>query len=360
MLLTLYGPRAADVKRGTRQTWACAGDMRHADPMTSALTHVHTASSGHRIHCVTAGEGPTVVMVHGFPESWYSWRHQLSALAQAGYRAIAIDVRGYGRSSRPAEVDAYAMTALVGDVVAVIDDAGPEPAVVVGHDWGAPIAWNTALLRPDRVRGVAGLSVPYNPRGSVRPLEGLRALADDGQDPPGQRFYIDYFQEPGVAEAEAEIDVARWLTGFYFTASGEADPSQPTMGLVPRGKPMSDRFQYPGEGQMAWLGPDDLAFYIEEFERTGLTGGFNRYRNIDRDWAELAPWHGAPITVPSLFIGGDRDGPTQLGRRAIERFPETLPNLVSMEILAGCGHWTQQEQPDKVNRMLLDFLSQLP
>ncbi|MEM9134628.1 MAG: alpha/beta hydrolase [Actinomycetota bacterium] len=327
--------------------------------MTTSFTHHHVDSSGHRIHCVSAGEGPAVVMVHGFPESWYSWRHQLTALADAGYRAIAIDVRGYGRSARPADIEAYAMTALVGDVIAVVDDAGPEPAVVVGHDWGAPIAWNTALLRPDRVRGVAGLSVPYNPRGPVRPLAGMRALADDGQDPPGQLFYIDYFQEPGVAEAEAEVDVARWLTGFYFSASGEADPTAPSIGFVPRQKPMSERFQYPTDGQMAWLGADDLAFYVGEFERTGLTGGFNRYRNIERDWTELAPWHGAPITVPALFIGGDRDGPTLLGARAIERFDQTLPELVTSEILSGCGHWTQQERPDEVNRILLGFLSQL-
>ncbi len=333
--------------------------MGQAVAMVASFAHHHVNSSGQRIHCVSAGEGPAVVMVHGFPESWYSWRHQLTALADAGFRAIAIDVRGYGRSSAPDEIEAYAMTALVGDVIAVIDDAGPEPAVVVGHDWGAPIAWNTALLRPDRVRGVAGLSVPYNPRGAMRPLEGMRALADDGQDPPGQLFYIDYFQEPGVAEAEVDVDVARWLTGFYFTASGEADSTAPRMGFVPRGKPMSDRFQYPAEGQMAWLTPDDLAFYIGEFERTGLTGGFNRYRNIERDWTELAPWHKAPITVPSMFIGGDRDGPTQLGAGAIERFGENLPGLVTSEILTDCGHWTQQEKPDEVNRLLLDFASRV-
>jgi pimeloyl-ACP methyl ester carboxylesterase len=317
------------------------------------LTHRNVSSSGHRIHTVEAGQGPLVVLVHGFPESWYSWRHQLPALAQAGYRAAAIDVRGYGRSSGPAEVEAYAMTALVGDVIAVIDDTGPEPAVVVGHDWGAPIAWNSALLRPDRVRAVAGLSVPYAPRGDVRPLHGMRALAGDDW------FYIDYFQEPGVAEAEAEADLAHWLRGFYFTASGQADLNKPSMGLIPRGHQMHERFQWPEPGQMAWLSDEDFRFYVGEFERTGLSGGLNRYRNITRDWTELAPWRFAPITVPSLFIGGDRDGPTLLGRRAIERFDRTLPQLRGSHILSGCGHWTQQEQPEEVNRLLVEFLSGL-
>ncbi|MEL7157028.1 MAG: alpha/beta hydrolase, partial [Actinomycetota bacterium] len=146
---------------------------------------------------------------------------------------------------------------------------------------------------------------------------------------------------------------------FYFTASGEADPSRPSMGIFPRGSQMRDRLQFPAEGQMAWLPAPDLAFYVEEFERTGLTGGFNRYRNITRDWHQLAPWHLAPITVPSMFIGGDRDGPTQLGRRAIERFDQNLPGLVRSEILEGCGHWTQQERPAEVNQLLIEFLAAL-
>lgn len=320
---------------------------------SSEFSHRSVTSSGHRIHVVEAGTGPLVVMVHGFPESWYSWRHQLRALAAAGYRAAAIDVRGYGRSAKPTDIEGYAMTALVGDVIAVIDDAGSEPAVVIGHDWGAPIAWNTALLRPDRVRAVAGLSVPYSPRGDVRPLDAMRAMAGDDW------FYIDYFQEPGVAEAEADADLERWLKGFYFTASGEADFSQPSMAIIPRGHQMIERLQLPAPGQMAWLTDDDFAYYLGEFERSGVTGPLNRYRNITRDWTELAPWRHAPITVPALFIGGDRDGPTMWGQRAIERFPTTLPELRGSHILTGCGHWTQQERPDEVNQLLVDFLAGL-
>ncbi|MGB5757077.1 MAG: alpha/beta hydrolase [Acidimicrobiales bacterium] len=319
------------------------------------FAHRSIMSSGNRIHVVEHGppDGSPVIMIHGFPESWYSWRHQLAALGDAGHRAMAIDVRGYGRSAAPAEIEAYAMTALVGDVIAVIDELGADDAVVIGHDWGAPIAWNTALLRPDRVRGVAGLSVPYSGRGDVRPLDAFRAMAGD------ELFYIDYFQEPGVVEAEVEKDLAGWLRGFYFTASGEADHSAPTMGLVPKGRELRERLQQPKPGQMAWLSDDDFAYYLGEFERTGLTGGFNRYRNIERDWSELAPWRHAPIAVPAMFIGGDKDGPTRLGQGAIDRFDQTLPKLTRSEILENCGHWTQQEQPEAVNELLLGFIAGL-
>lgn len=320
-----------------------------------SFNHRTLLSSGNRIHVVEHGpeDGTPVVMVHGFPESWYSWRHQVKALGDAGHRAMAIDVRGYGRSAAPADIEAYSMTALVGDVIAVVDELGAADAVVVGHDWGAPIAWNTALLRPDRVRGVAGLSVPYAGRGDVRPLTAFRAMAGD------EVFYIDYFQEPGLVEAEVAKDLEGWLRGFYFTASGEADLSAPAMGMVARGTELRDRMQYPEPGQMAWLSDEDFGFYLGEFERSGLTGGFNRYRNIERDWTELAPWRHAPITVPALFIGGDKDGPTRLGQSAIERFDRTLPQLTKSEILADCGHWTQQEKPAEVNQLLLEFIAGL-
>jgi pimeloyl-ACP methyl ester carboxylesterase len=324
------------------------------------VVHNRAMSSGVRIHWVEPADGPTtgpaVVLIHGFPESWYSWRHQFEPLAEAGYRAIAIDVRGYGRSGAPVDVEAYAMTALVGDVIAVIDQAvgEDETAVIVGHDWGAPIAWNTALLRPERIRGVAGLSVPYNPRGDVKPLDALRAMAG-----PDQIFYIDYFQEPGVAEAEAEADLARWLQGFYFSASAEADWSVSNIAFIEPGGRLRDHMQYPDEGQMAWMTEDDFAFYVGEFERTGLTGPFNRYRNINRDWYQLAAWRHAPITAPSLFIGGDRDGPTLLAAKAIENFPTNLPGLTRSFIVDECGHWVQQEQPETTNALLLEFLAGL-
>ena len=210
-----------------------------------------------RIHCVEQGEGPLVIMVHGFPESWYSWRHQIPAIAEAGYHAVAIDVRGYGRSSRPTDIADYRMVSLVSDVVGLVSALGHEQATLIGHDWGAPIVWNSALLRPDLFKGVAGLSVPYSPPGQTKPSEVFRSMTPDGTE-----FYILYFQQPGRAEAEIEEDVRRWLLGFYFSASGEVDPSEQAIGLVQSGKKLKDRMSFPKEGEMPdWLSVSDLDFY---------------------------------------------------------------------------------------------------
>jgi len=316
------------------------------------LVHRIEHVNGIRIHCVEAGAGPLVLLVHGFPESWYSYRHQLPVLAAAGYRAVAIDVRGYGRSSAPVEVDAYRMIRKVADNVALVKALGEEQAVVVGHDWGAPIAWNSALIRPDVFRAVAGLSVPFAPSGDTRPTDAFRAMGGD------EEFYIEYFQQPGRAEAELEADVRQWLLGFYFSASGDAPaPSRTgTMSTIPYGHRMIERFHFP-DPMPAWLTTEDLDFYAGEFERTGFSGGLNRYRNVDRDWEDLAAFRGKPIEVPALFVGGDKDGPTVWGKPSIDRFPITLPKLHKSIILPGCGHWTQQERPAEVNEALLDFLA---
>ncbi len=315
--------------------------------------------NGIRIHCVEAGSGPLVLMVHGFPESWYSYRHQLGALAAAGYRAVAIDVRGYGRSSAPTPIEAYRMTQHGNDNVALVAALGETEAVIVGHDWGAPIAWTSALLRPDVFRAVAGLSVPWSPNGPNRPTDVFRAMA--AMADPGSEFYIEYFQQPGRAEAEIEVDVRRWLLGFYHSLSGDAPTRAPGTGTVatiaPGGK-LIDRLDFPAT-MPAWLTDDDLDVFAGEFERTGLTGGLNRYRNVDRDWEDMSVFRGRPIEVPALFIGGDRDGPTIWGRASIEQFPTTLPKLFRSVVLPGCGHWTQQERPNEVNELLIEFLGSL-
>jgi pimeloyl-ACP methyl ester carboxylesterase len=317
------------------------------------VEHRIVAANGIRLHVVEEGEGPLVLLVHGFPESWYSWRHQLPALAAAGYRAVAIDVRGYGRSSAPPAIEDYRMLRHVADNVALVGALGAEQAVVIGHDWGAPIAWNSALLRPDIFRAVGGLSVPFSPAGDTRPTDAFRRMAGD------EEFYIEYFQQLGRAERELDEDVRRWLLGFYFTASGDAPPpSGGTVATIPHGALMRDRFAYP-DPMPAWLTDEDLDVYAAEFEHTGFTGGLNRYRNVDRDWEDLSAFRGRAIEVPALFVGGDRDGPTIWGMPAIERFPETLPKLHASVILSGCGHWTQQERPAEVNAALLDFLSSL-
>jgi pimeloyl-ACP methyl ester carboxylesterase len=321
------------------------------------MRHQIVNARGTRIHLVEEGDGPIVLLVHGFPESWYSWRHQLPAIAEAGYRAVAIDVRGYGRSSKPLEIEAYGMLQHVADNVGVVEALGEETAIIVGHDWGSPIAATSALLRPDVFTGVGLFSVAYGPPGRRRPTEVFAAMAAASGD---EEFYINYFQEPGRAEAEAEVEVRSWLLGFYAGASGDAVPPADggTMATIPRGKMMRDRFVIPDE-LPGWLTEDDLEFYTAEFERSGFRGPLNRYRNVDRDWLDLTAWRGLPINAPSLFIGGEKDGPTIWGAGAIARYPETLPGLRGSHILPGCGHWVQQERPDEVNELLADFLKSL-
>lgn len=313
--------------------------------------HVSFAANGIRLHTVSCGDGPVVILVHGFPESWYSWRHQLPALAEAGYRAVAVDVRGYGRSSKPAAVADYRMINMVGDMVGLVDALGCGTATIIGHDWGAPIAWNSALLRPDLFPGVAGLSVPYAPPappGEPAPLARMRAMA--GAD----EFYVEYFQEVGRAEAEIEPDVRDWLKGFYWCASGDVE-NGPNIAIVERGTRMRDKFVYP-DAMPAWLTDEDLDVYAREFEYSGFFGPLSRYRNVDRDYVDLAAFAGQPIRQRSLFVGGSKDGPTIWGAPAIERFPETLPGLVRSEILEGAGHWIQQERAGRTNELLVEFL----
>ncbi|MFE6287005.1 alpha/beta fold hydrolase [Streptomyces sp. NPDC057877] len=318
------------------------------------FTHRLVTSPAGRIHLVEQGTGPLVLLVHGFPESWYSWRHQLPALAAAGYRAVAIDVRGYGRSSRPDDPAAYRMLDLVADNARVVHALGEESAVIVGHDWGATIAANSALLRPDVFRAVGLLSVPYTPRGGPRPSDIFAGMGGD------EEFYVSYFQRPGRAEAEIEPDVRGWLAGFYAALSGDTMPAPgaPDPHFVGPGGTLRDRF--PTGPSPAWLGEDDLDVYAGEFERTGLTGALNRYRNMDRDWEDLAAQDGAPITQPSLFAGGLLDASTTWLKDAIDAYPVTLPGLVSSHLLEGCGHWIQQERPAEVNRILTNWLAALP
>ena len=269
---------------------------------------------------------------------------------------MAIHVRGYGRSSAPPEVEAYSMLQHVSDNLGVLEALGVERCAVIGHDWGSPIAAHSALLRPDVFGAVALLSVPYNPPGGRRPTD---AFAEMGAA-FGEEFYISYFQEPGRAEGEAELDVRSWLRGFYVAASGEGGPGPDgkTIAFVPPGGLLRSRF--PATEKLPdWLSEEDLEFYVALFEHTGFRGALNRYRNVDRDWMDLQPWRNRPITVPALFIGGELDGPTIWGARAIERHAQTLPDLRGSHILPGCGHWVQQERADDVNRLLLDWLASI-
>ncbi len=318
------------------------------------ITYRFVSTNGIRMHLAEAGSGPLVLLLHGFPEFWYSYRHQLPALADAGYHAVAPDQRGYGQTDRPAEIGKYTQLHLVGDVIGLLDALGEAQAVVVGHDWGAPVAWNTALLRPDRVRGVVGLSVPYLPRGPISLLTAMRAILGDG-------FYMNYFQAPGVADAELARDVPTTIRKLLYSASGDVPlvgkPSQP---VVPPGRGLLDLLVEPPT-LPSWLTETDVAFYVEEFRRTGFTGGLNWYRTIDLSWELMAAWHGAPVTTPALYVAGDRDLVVNFPGMK-DRIPSLrafMPNLTKTVILPGCGHWTQQERPADVNAALLEFLGTL-
>ncbi|MET9660973.1 alpha/beta hydrolase [Streptomyces sp. NPDC006510] len=326
-------------------------------PQSTQVTgfrHRTVPSPAGRIHLVEQGVGPLVLLVHGFPESWYSWRHQLPVLAAAGYRAVAMDVRGYGRSSRPEPVAAYRMLDLIEDNVAVVHALGEQTAVIVGHDWGSTIAADSALVRPDVFRAVGLLSVPYAPPGGPRPSEVFAKMGGD------EEFYVSYFQEPGRAEAEIEPDVRGWLAGFYAALSADTMPAPdaPDPHFARRGGTLRERF--PTGRLPGWLGEDELDVYAGEFERTGMRGALNRYRNMDRDWEDLTNFHGTPITRPALFIGGGLDASTTWMSEAIEAYPTSLPALDASHVLEGCGHWIQQERSEEVNSLLTGWLAALP
>ena len=317
------------------------------------VEHRDIEVNGIRMHLAEQGAGPLVVLLHGFPESWYSWRHQLAALAAAGFRAVAPDQRGYGRTDRPDAIERYTILHLVGDVIALIGALGEERAIVVGHDWGAPVAWHTALLRPDRVVGVAGLSVPFTPRGRVAPLTRWREAV-------GERFYQVYFQEPGVADRELAADVRTTMRRILGGASGaHADPSAPA-GVLPPDGGFLDALGDP-DGLPDWLTEEDLDFYVAEFSRTGFTGGLSWYRNSDRNWELTAPWQGAVVRAPALYIAGDRDLVVRFPGmdRILANLRAAVPGLRDSVMLAGCGHWTQQERPAEVNDHLIRFCRSL-
>jgi pimeloyl-ACP methyl ester carboxylesterase len=315
----------------------------------SEIQHRTIETNGIRMHIAEAGSGPLVILCHGFPESWYSWRHQLPALAKAGYHVVAPDQRGYGQTDAPEPIEQYTQLHLVGDIVGLVSALGEERAVIAGHDWGAPVAWNAALWRPDLFRGVIGLSVPASDRAPMRPTEAMKRGFGENF------FYILYFQTPGVAEHELRRDVRRTMRMFLYSASGDSGERtfQPQSRRATFLEQMQDPEKLPG-----WLTEADLDFFTAEFERRGFRGGLNWYRNIDRSWELGAPFVGKKITIPALFISGDRDlirgNPNwEAGMRAV------VPNLRPPVLLPGIGHWTQQEAPDGVNRAMLEFLRSL-
>ncbi len=319
-------------------------------PAGPAVQSLHLGSL--RMQVATQGQGPLVLLCHGFPELWCSWRAQMAALASAGFRAAAPDMRGYGGTDAPANPAQYTMLHQVGDLVGLVQALGETQAVVVGHDWGAPAAWAAALLRPDLFRAVAGLSVPYSPPAAVDLFTAL-----EQQDI--HNFYMQYFQAPGVAEAELQADVAATLRRLTYSLSG--DGTGGVAGLLEPGTGFLHHTEDPA-ALPAWVHAHDLAYAVAEFQRTGFRGGLNWYRAVRASWELMAPWRGLPVRQPSLFIGGSRDDVLQwpASRAAMARFHRTLPGLRGSHLLQGAGHWVQRERPDEVNHLLIDFLRGLP
>lgn len=319
--------------------------------MTTATSR-SIAANGITLRIVEQGRGPLVLLCHGWPELAHSWRHQIPALAAAGYHAVAPDMRGYGGSSVPHEVGAYAITDLVGDMVALVAALGATRACIVGHDWGANVAWSAALMRPDLFAAVAAMSVPHRPRNpAAPPLALLKAAGLDD-------FYWFYFNREGVPEAEFERDIAQAMRKVLVGGSGDAPKPGALSLTVPQGAGFLDRMPDP-DSLPAWLSEGDIEVFAAAFRKNGLRGPFNWYRNIDRNWALLAPWQGAQVQPPALFVAGTRDGviASPMGRKALDTLADSVPRLLDKLLIEGAGHWIQQERPAEVNAALLRFLA---
>jgi pimeloyl-ACP methyl ester carboxylesterase len=323
------------------------------------LRHRIIQANGLAMQIAEQGEGPLVLLCHGFPETSYAWRHQLPALAAAGYHAVAPDMRGYGGTARPAGIDQYNMLQLVGDLVGLLDALGAGQAVVVGNDWGATVAWHAALLRPDRFRAMAALGVPMMGQPPVAPTT-LFPQTDEAL------LYTLYFQEPGRADAELERDVRQSLRKILCAAAGEAGARQPgdgtpnPFGMVSRQAGLLASLSEP-ETLPSWLTEADLDVYAAAFTATGFAGGLNYYRNLDRNRELLLAFQGLPVAVPALFLIGQRDVGLSIPgmREIIADMPHLVPQLRPTVELAAAGHWLQQERPAEVNEALLAFLRSL-
>ena len=318
--------------------------------MYDQFTLTEFQTNGISLRAAVEGSGPLLILVHGWPELWYSWRHQIKPLAAAGYRVIAPDVRGYGGSAKPYPVEAYDMATLMADVIGLIDAVGEDRAILIGHDWGAPICWNTAALYPDRVAAVAGLSVPYRKRANAPAIDLWRQIYQ------GKFFYQVYFQEEGVAEHELEANVRTALRKIYYSISGDA-PSLDTWLQRPPSSTLLEAWIDP-EPFPAWLTSTDLDYYVANFEASGFRGPLNRYRNQTRDFVTLPDMGAKPVHQPSCFIGGSKDV-VRYFVPGLDLYADPGSNCTDLRvstIIEGVGHWVQQEAPEAVNAALLRFL----
>ena len=322
--------------------------------MTIQPEFVMVETNGIRLRVALAGKGPLIVLVHGWPESWYSWRHQIGVLAEAGYRVAAPDVRGYGGSDKPQPVEAYAIKEMAGDIAGLIEGLGEKQAILIGHDWGAPIVWNTSLFFPESVRAVAGLSVPYTGRGPMPRIQLLRSIYKD------RFFYQIYFQDEGVAEKELEADVRRSLRKIYYWVSGEGVKAAVAKPQLPPDARLLDHLADP-DPLPAWLTPADLDYYAGEFAKSGFRGPLNRYRNSELDFAQQEAIADRKIEQPSAFIAGSLDPVLTFvpGVDLLAVMRDKVADLRLARLIDGAGHWVQQERPAEVNAALLEFLKAL-
>ncbi|MEO1060170.1 MAG: alpha/beta hydrolase [Actinomycetota bacterium] len=322
----------------------------HPD-LDGRVEHRTIETNGIELHVALAGpdDGELVVLQHGWPECWFSWRHQLLGLADAGYRVAAPDGRGYGTSAKPAEIERYTVLDVVGDLVGLVGALDRTECTLVGHDWGALVTWPAALLRPDLFTAVCGMSVPYGPGfrfGQIElpPTEVLAAVSGD------QFHYMLFFQQ---LDAHEDLDAHREdiLRNLY------TDPGVTTAISGTSATLLSETLGAPPDTTPAWLPEDELAVFLDSFERSGFEGGINWYRNLDRSYRLLSAWRDVPIPVPATFIAGALDGVVAATQSDIDRHPETCADYRGTHLVDGCGHWVQQEAPDEVNRLLLEFLA---
>ncbi len=320
----------------------------------SEFNHRFVTTNGIRMHVAEAGAGYPVVMCHGFPELWYSWRHQMRALAAAGFRAIAPDQRGYGESDAPAPIEAYSQRQIVADLVGMLDALGIDKCVVVGHDWGGFVAWNAALMAPARIARVIALNTPFFARPPMRPMDLIRAMAG------GNFHYIVYFQAPGLAEAELERDVRRSLNSFYqggeLLKGADLDEirKMPSGVFGPAGGGVLDHL--PNLPHGSFLSDEDFEVFVRAYEKSGFRGPLNWYRNIDRNWEESAELP-ARVSQPALMVTAELD--IVLRPEMAAGMEAWVPNLRKTVLIKGSGHWTQQERPAEVNAAMLEFLADL-
>jgi pimeloyl-ACP methyl ester carboxylesterase len=316
---------------------------------STTIEHHYPTVNGIRYHYAESGVGPLVIMLHGFPELWYSWRHQLTALAKAGYHAVAPDLRGFGESQVTEKVEDYSLINHAKDIKGLIDHLEDTQATIIGHDWGANLMWIMPMLYPDIIKAVISLSIPFYPE--PRDPEKVKAWGNDKFN------FMRYFENPGLTEAEFNDDPKRFFTLFFYGLSGDAPRG--IIDTLYLGKPsdakLLDEFPEP-DHLPSWMSPEDLNYYVSAYRKTGITPALNFYRNGKRDYGPLKEIYKKGIKQPALFIGGSEEAAVRFG--SLEPMKGTMPNLKKTIVLPGCGHWLQQERTMEVNKAIIEFLDQ--